>query len=378
MRYRIEANGIAIGIERDRLVPPDGRFDETLVVAGAELRPGLINAHDHLHRNHYPRLGAPPYQDAYAWGRDLHARWAPEIERARALPRRDALLFGAFKNLLGGATTVVHHDAWEPDFERDFPVRVARVRTLHSPGFDGAAVATAAENPPAAPWMIHLAEGTNDAAADEIRELDRLGLLDRHLLAVHVVGADDDGVRRLRAARAALVWCPTSNHFLFGGTCTPALLDAVDVLLGTDALLTGDGTLLDELRAARALGVVSDARLEAAVGATAARRLGLGERSLAPGAPADLVLLRRPLLDAGAADVALVIVDGRPRFGDVEFAPLFRACGVAVDAVDAGEVHRIVTQPLAMVAARVVEDWPDCGRLLALAAGHASAVVPDV
>src|SRR5690606_5863625 len=142
------------------------------------------------------------------------------------------------------------------------------------------------------------------AAAAEVRVLDDHGLLDGRLLAVHVVGADADGIRRLRAAGAGVVWCPTSNAFLFGRTAPPALLAAgADVLLGSDSLLTGDGTLLDELRAARALGLLDDARLAAAVGETAARRLGLAPPSLAAGAPADLVALRRPLLDADLADV---------------------------------------------------------------------------
>src|SRR5690606_5176857 len=117
------------------------------------------------------------------------------------------------------------------------------------------------------PLCIHLAEGTHAAAADEVRELAERGLLNERLLAVHVVGADDDGVRRLRAARAVVVWCPTSNAFLFGRTAPPALLaEGMDVLLGSDSLLTGEGTLLHELRAARALGRVEHARPAAAVG----------------------------------------------------------------------------------------------------------------
>ena len=63
---------------------PDGRFDVTLRIPGGEVRPGLINAHEHLHRNHYGRLGAPPYPNAYAWGRDIHARAAAEIAAGRA------------------------------------------------------------------------------------------------------------------------------------------------------------------------------------------------------------------------------------------------------------------------------------------------------
>jgi len=374
MRYRLDGQDGSVGIHGDRLVPVGSRFDFSVPLGSGELRAGLINAHDHLHRNHYPRLGTPPYEDAYAWGLELHARHSGEIARARALPRREALLFGALKNLLGGVTSVVHHDPWEPTFERDFPLRVVRLWHAHSPGFDAAGVrAAAARGAAAGPLMIHVAEGVNAAAAEEVRTLDRAGLVNGSLLAVHLVGADVDGVARLHAAGAATVWCPTSNHFLFGRTAPAELLGGGDVLLGTDALLTGAGTLLDELRAARALGTLDDGRLHEAVGRLAARRLGMGPHADDGHAPADLVLLRRPLLEASARDVALVIVGGVPRLGDDHFAPLFQRAGVAVDEILVGGVGKLVCSPLGRIAARVVHDWPESGRILAPPSARSAA-----
>jgi cytosine/adenosine deaminase-related metal-dependent hydrolase len=154
-------------------------------------------------------------------------------------------------------------------------------------------------------------------SAEEVRDLERLGYLDGRLIAVHAVGADEDGIRRLRASGAAVVWCPTSNQFLLGRTAPAALLaPGIDVLLGSDSLLSADGDLLDELRAARRFGHLNDARLLDAVGATAARRLRLPEPSLDPGAPADLAVFRRPVLEATADDVALVMVGGEIRVAD--------------------------------------------------------------
>lgn len=367
LRYRLEAaGGVAVGVEGGRIVEADGRFSLTLSLGPGALRPGFINAHDHLHRNHFPRLGEPPYPDAYAWGLDLHDRFAEEIARARALDRRDALLFGALKNLLGGATTVVHHDPREAAFEEGFPVRVASVRTAHSLRFERD-LAAAVEGGAAGhdrPLSIHLAEGVNHEAAEEVRELARLGLVDRRLLAVHCVGVDPDGIERLRAAGAAVVWCPTSNRFLFRKDAPAELFAAgLDVLLGTDSLLTAAGTLLDELRAARRLGFLEDDRLLDAVGATAARRLARPVPTLAPGAPADLVFLRRPIFEAGPEDVALVVVGGVPRLGDERYAELFERAGVRVEPLEAGSVRKLVAEPLARVAARVLERWPECGRI---------------
>jgi len=319
MRYRIEAANLSLGVENGVIVPDEGRFDATIRIPDGELRPGLINAHDHLHRNHYGRLGAPPYANAYDWGRDIHARFAAEIEAGRALPRREALLRGAWKNLRAGVTTVVHHDPWEPDFERDFPIRVARVRTAHSLGFERDFARAAAPDPtdPRQPLTVHLAEGTDALSAGEVRDLERLGYLDDRLLAVHVVGADANGIARLRAAGAAIVWCPTSNEYLLGRTAPRELLaPGIDVLLGSDSLLSADGDLLDELRAARRIGHLDDARLLDAVGATAARRLRLPPPTLATGSPADLAVFRRPVLEATAEDVALVVVGGEIRVAD--------------------------------------------------------------
>jgi hypothetical protein len=335
MRLLVEAANGVLGISHGRIVPPTGRFDVELRVPDGEIRPGLINAHDHLHRNHYGRLGYPPYVNAYDWGRDIHARDAGVIAVGRSKRRREALLHGAWKNVLAGVTTVVHHDAWEADFDADFPLRVARVRSAHSLGFTPSLARTARPGP----FAIHLAEGVDNEAAEEVRELERRGMLDADLLAVHVVGADDDGIRRLRASGAGIVWCPTSNAFLFGRTVPSALVaPGVDLLLGSDSLLTGAGSLLDELRHARGTGLLSDERLEAAVGAVAARRLGLAPPSLAMGARADLLVLRRRLLEATEADVVVVIAGGALRVLDEALAGslalpeqgrVVRVCGVA-------------------------------------------------
>lgn len=310
MRFLIAAGNAAVAVDNGLVVAPEGPFDAVIHMPHGEVRPGLINAHDHLHRNHYGRLGRPPYCNAYEWAKDIQSRCAEEIARGRAMPRREALRIGAWKNLLAGVTHVVHHDVWESDFDRDFPARVIKIANADSLGMsDGF------EAPAAAPFALHLAEGIDRGTADEVRTLAARGHLAPQLIAVHAVGPDDDGVAKLRASGCAMVWCPTSNHFLFGRTVSRALLaDGMDVLIGSDSLLTGEGTLLDELRIAR--GTISDRRIVDAVGPLAAHRLQIAEPSLAIGAPADLVLFRRPFLCAALADVALVMAVGQLRVLD--------------------------------------------------------------
>src|SRR5271163_580861 len=111
MRLCIHARNRALAVEDGRIADMDGGCDLMLDFPDAEIVPGLINAHDHLHRNHYGRLGHPPYRNAYEWAADIQARHADRIDCGRARPRREALLEGAWKNLFCGVTTVVHHDA---------------------------------------------------------------------------------------------------------------------------------------------------------------------------------------------------------------------------------------------------------------------------
>jgi len=315
VRMLINARNRSVAIEGDRIVTEGGRFDLVLDCRDLEVRPGLINAHDHLHRNHYGRLGAGPYPNAYRWAEDIQVRYRRRIAVGRRLGRREALLAGAWKNLFAGVTTLVHHDKWEPDFDRNFPIRVARVASADSLG-----MAERIEAPAGGPFCLHVAEGTDRTAAAEVEVLDSGGLLNKQLVAVHGVGIDETGAKRFERSGAALVWCPTSNHFLFGRTASLKLLESgIDVLLGSDSRLTGAGDLLDEMRAARAFGILDDKRLSDAVGFTCARRLGLPAPSLEPGSNADLILLGGPLTQARSEDVALTVVAGVPRVarGDI-------------------------------------------------------------
>ncbi|HEX4695434.1 amidohydrolase family protein [Sphingomonas sp.] len=316
----VNARNRSVAIEGERIVEPVGAFDMVIDCRDADVRPGLINAHEHLHRNHYGRMGGTTYRNASHWAEDIQVRHRHRVADGRRMPRRDALLTGAWKNLFAGVTSVVHHDPWEAEFDRDFPLRVVRVANDDSLGMTPALGRIAG----ASPFSLHVAEGLDDASADEVRTLEARGLLTADLIAVHGVGMDADAVSRFRGSGAALVWCPSSNLFLFGRTAPRALLDeGVDVLLGSDSLLTGEGDLLDELRCARAIGGLSDARLDAAVGSIAARRLGLEEPGLDPGARADLILIGRPVIDASANDVRLVIARGVPRLARADIAAQF-------------------------------------------------------
>jgi cytosine/adenosine deaminase-related metal-dependent hydrolase len=190
--------------------------------------------------------------------------------------------------------------------------------------------------------------------------LDRYGLVDERLTAVHATHLDDDDRARLGDRSAAVCLCPTTERDLADGLPTArALADAGSPLcVGSDSHAVVDlfeearAVELDErLRDEHRGHFSADALLAAA---TVAGHAALGwddAGTLRPGARADLVTVRLDtvrtagfdpadpaaavLFAATAADVTDVVVDGRPvvRHGHHLF----------VDDVPAA-LHRAVTE----------------------------------
>lgn len=296
----------------------------TVDMRGYAVWPALINAHDHLALNHYPRSRfRPVYASAHDWGEAMHARLRREPYRTgRAYSMADRTFIGGLKNLLCGALTVVHHNPlYEPLLAPGYPVRVLRrYGWAHSLHFEKDVVGSYLKVESDVPWVIHLAEGVDDRAALEYGRLKKLGCVKPNTVLVHGVGlsADDmlDGARRVRG----LVWCPSSNRFLLGYTANVELWQALGgrVALGSDSRLTADGDLLDEMRAALQAGQVAAGALLALVTRQPAEMFDITDAgNLIPGMRADWVATRVGVDLAGArrTDLVLVVRGGVPQIG---------------------------------------------------------------
>ena len=296
--------------------------------------PGLINSHDHLQFNLFPRLGEPPYNNAHEWGQDLHTRWRSTLESIQRVPMRLRLLWGAWKNLLSGTTHVIHHDPYSHYFRFHFPVDVFKRYTFaHSIYYEPDLRRTLGRRKRGTPFLIHLAEGKDDFAASEVASVMNIGGLDERTVAVHAINISQSDIDLLQQTKTSVVWCPSSNMFLFEKTApVPSLLGRICVALGTDSTLTGSITLFEEMRCARRATDISAKDLFRLVTVIPRRIFGLppDAGALIEGGNADLFLLPfggadpyERILNANPADICLMMKRGKiVFFDDRDFAKL--------------------------------------------------------
>ncbi|HEY2149775.1 MAG TPA: amidohydrolase family protein [Vicinamibacterales bacterium] len=354
----VAASGLASSLRFSSRVlsigEPPRNGDLVVDLQGSFVLPGLVNAHDHLELNHFGRLKCRDrYANASEWIADLGPRLTadPTIRRGRAHPLIERVFIGGLKNLLAGVTTVAHHNPYYREMRRTMPVRVIRrYGWAHSflleqepagargePG--GEIGARFRSTPIDAPFVVHLAEGVDGTARGELPRLESIGCLAGNTVIVHGIAIDGNGWRRAARAGAGLVWCPSSNDFLFGQTAMVRELLDLDsqerchVALGTDSRVTGERDLLDEMRVARRLLDISPSELLYMVTTAAAALLRQPRAGrLAYGVPADLIVVpalaadpASAVLEAERRDLRLVVVGGRPLVGDPDLMSIFDA-----------------------------------------------------
>jgi 5-methylthioadenosine/S-adenosylhomocysteine deaminase len=213
------------------------------------------------------------------------------------------------------------------------------------------------------PVHIHLHETAHEVEESlrqhglrPLARLRALGLLNEHLIAVHMTQLIDGEIAELARAGASVVHCPESNLKLASGFCPAEKLRraGVNLALGTDGCASNnDLDLIGEMRTAALLAkaVAGDASaFDAAYALRAAtlngaRALGLADRigSIEPGKQADLTAVR---LDAVELQPIyhvisqLVYAAGRQHVSDVWIAGVRKVkdgtlCGIDVTALRA-------------------------------------------
>jgi cytosine/adenosine deaminase-related metal-dependent hydrolase len=298
-------------------------FDDDLVF------PGLINSHDHLDFNLFPALANTRYQNYRDWGWDIHKKNKTEINDILKIPQPLRTLWGIYKNLLNGFTTVVNHGEWLDT--RDAPITIFQhCHNLHSIGFEpnwrwklNRPLPTKLSNRDAGaarknwPFVIHIGEGTDLTAHNEITQLIKWNLFRRPLIGIHGVAMTEDQAPHFKA----LIWCPASNHFLLNRTAPIGKLKThVPILFGTDSTLTSPWDCWSQIRLARQeQAALTDEELLQSLTASPAVTWGLTDRGkLEKGKLADLVIARPrnytnswdDFYDLSSEDLLLIISRG--------------------------------------------------------------------
>ncbi len=298
------------------------RANTTVDLKGFLVLPGLVNAHDHLEFALFPRLGNGDYKNSVEWADDIHRNSASVIAQHRQVPKEVRLWWGGIRNVMCGVTTVSHHNPPDPKvFQKDFVVDVVReYGWAHSLSMDAQAADKKRQTPSGQPFLIHLAEGIDERSAEEIGELDLAGALDKDTVVIHGLALKRKGRELLRSSGAGLVWCPSSNMFLFGRTLSARDLESLSSLaLGSDSPLTAEGDLLDEIRIALGVSNLSVETIYNLVTREAAELLKLrqGEGILRVGGVANLLAVRdkgqspaETLATLSYRDIELVLIGG--------------------------------------------------------------------
>lgn len=332
-------------------------------LSGCLVLPGLINAHDHLEFNLFPRLGNGPYSSYEEWAASIYHPDRPPLREQLSVPYEARLWWGALKNLFAGVTTVCHHNPYTPEvFDKDFPVRVVKqFGWAHSLAFAKNIPQAFRSTPADAPFIIHLSEGTDPKSTEEIFALDRLGALDSRTVIVHGVGLDARGHALVRERGAAMVWCPTSNLFTLGKTLDAQTAASIKRLaLGNDSALTAKGDLLDEARAANQdMGMKAESTYSLVTNSAAnVLRLRDGAGAIRPGGPADLIAIRDSaaspadaLVHTSPEQIEMVMVSGKPKLVSPAMATRWPEEFITeLEPLAVGGILRLIAAPIRWLA----------------------------
>lgn len=278
--------------------------------------PGLINSHDHLEFNLYPRLGHRKYNDYVEWGNDIHIKDKKLIDSVESVPVELRMKYGVIKNMISGVTAVAHHGNYYSVLD-DSPVTIIRKgNSFHSVKLGGKWKIKLNLPINREPYIIHIGEGINSGSAEEINELIRWNLFNRKLIGIHGIAMTEEQSNNF----AALVWCPDSNLFLFDRTADiRSLKNNTEILFGTDSTLTADGNIFENLRTARKLNYLNDEELFHSVTETAADVWELIHHGrISKGYKADVVIVNKKsedlyqsFYDSNPEDLLLILKDGK-------------------------------------------------------------------
>src|SRR5215204_3837817 len=327
--------------------------------------PGFVDAHNHLRSNVVPRWKPNRlYSNRHEWRQD------PEFLRLVNGPISsvgstnfcDMNKWGELRALAGGTTSImttqaqpcIHGLVRNLDYNSGFygttqlnlehTYNVLELPPASAPAaraeFVFAATNFFINNPFYKALLIHLAEGTDVFSLEEFTFMQSQSLLNSKGVVIHGIPLRTTDFQAMSQYGTSLVWSPRSNLELYGATADiNAALDAgVEIALAPDWAVTGSSNMLNELKVAalwnseRLGGRINDRQLVDMATSIPAHIAGIDDEvgAIRVGLRADIVVINgehnnpyKAVIDATAAKVDLVFINGVPLYGDRIFMKHF-------------------------------------------------------
>lgn len=333
---------------------------------GLIVLPGLINAHDHLLGSYLPKVGdRRPYLNWLAWDNDLKS--SSVYTERQAIESADLYLLGGYRHIVSGVTSVQDHMPHfvQDMFKKNSPVKIIDEYSVYHSVTSfalkwGGSIQEehnlAVEND--IPFITHCSEGFDQETLDSVKTLHAQGALSKNTVLVHGIAFSDDDIKLLKKNNCNVVWCPYSNLYMFGQTAPiKKLLDAgINVCLGTDSPMSGSTNVFEEIQTAKVYyqetfgQSLDDKTIVQMLTENPAKALSLHDRGhLKEKFTADLLVIdgdnAQPytaVTSMSFENIMLVIIDGKPIYGDESFARLFEALEMDYQTIRMGNSTKIL------------------------------------
>ncbi len=333
--------------------------------------PPFINCHDHLISNWYPKAGdGKPYSNVSKWVDEMRFT-PPFLERNKVwindgsfdLTKGNApsiVELGIYKNLFSGCVVVQDHISNQKDeYYKNHPITILKNYTqCHSlemgnwwGGDDAFTEWRKTEGK--MPFIVHLGEGTDEAARSCFPKLEKMDLLQPNTMLIHGIALSRDELKKCADHGTTICWCPQSNFFLIGQTLDikSCMELGVNVVLGTDSTMSGGINLLSEIKYAHhKFPDFPMKEIFRMITANATKALFL-QQSYAQldQDTSNLLLLRQNdpdvfdnILKTEIKDIALLVHQEKPIYGDADFLKMFEVNRAEYSFFNIGDQEKFV------------------------------------
>jgi 5-methylthioadenosine/S-adenosylhomocysteine deaminase len=346
-------------------------------VTDGYILPGFVDAHNHVAYNVFPKWQPPKlYQNRGQWeASSAYKTFKAPYNTLKAKVFCEMVKYGEVRALLSGVTTIqgtapnstcfrtLVRNA-ENQNQLGLPASTIRTYILDISTFKGSVNWTTTKA-----YVIHLAEGlpTDAKSRGEFATLKAKHLLHAGTVLIHGTALQASEFDQLAALHIPIIWSPQSNLALYGQTTdiATARQHGVQISLGVDWNPTGSDNMFDELRVAAQLNqdkfasTIHPDEWLSLITSQPARALALDGKigALAVNHKADITIvskldadLNRSLLKTHPQNVELVMVGGRPLYGDATAMGALRP--VDCEAIEVAGAHQrvCVKDPQAGVA----------------------------